>query len=71
MEKIVAPVPGYPDGLTPPSVDGCININEQASLSRWVTALDCSELQLRVAVAQVGAQARDVCDALGRTPGFF
>ena len=43
-----------------------ININEEASLSYWVAALDCSELQLRVAVAEVGPAVADVGTELGR-----
>ncbi len=43
-----------------------ININEEASLSYWVKALDCSELELRLAVAQVGPYSRDVGTELGR-----
>ncbi|MEO8387011.1 MAG: DUF3606 domain-containing protein [Polaromonas sp.] len=44
-----------------------ININEEASLKYWVSALDCSELELRVAVAQVGPVAVDVSTELGRS----
>lgn len=47
-----------------------ININEEASLNYWVTALECSELQLRVAVAEVGPEASEVGDALGRRMTF-
>jgi hypothetical protein len=43
-----------------------ININEEASLNYWVNALECSELQLRVAVAEVGPAVRDVGNELGR-----
>lgn len=43
-----------------------ININEEASVSYWVNALDCSELELRVAVAEVGPAVRDVGNELGR-----
>jgi hypothetical protein len=43
-----------------------ININEDASVNYWVAALECSELELRVAVAQVGSAARDVCSELGK-----
>ena len=50
--------------------DEFININEQASLNYWVTALECSELQLRVAVAEVGPEASEVGDALGRRMTF-
>jgi Protein of unknown function (DUF3606) len=44
-----------------------ININEDASVNYWVAALQCSELELRVAVAEVGPAARDVCSELGRS----
>ena len=44
-----------------------ININEQASVNYWLTALRCSELELRMAVAEVGPGARDVGTELGRT----
>ncbi|WP_431097506.1 DUF3606 domain-containing protein [Polaromonas aquatica] len=44
-----------------------ININEEASLQYWVSALDCSELELRVAIAEVGPTAKDVCTELGRS----
>lgn len=47
-----------------------ININEEASLNYWVTALQCSELQLRVAVAEVGHEASEVGDALGKRVTF-
>jgi hypothetical protein len=47
-----------------------ININEEESLNYWVTALECSELQLRVAVAEVGPEASEVGDALGRRMTF-
>jgi len=43
-----------------------ININEQASVNYWLAALRCSELELRMAVAEVGAGARDVGTELGR-----
>jgi hypothetical protein len=43
-----------------------IDINEEASLNYWVAALDCSELELRVAVAEVGPAAKDVSIELGR-----
>ena len=43
-----------------------ININEDDSVNYWVAALDCSELELRVAVAEVGPAARDVCNELGK-----
>jgi hypothetical protein len=43
-----------------------ININEDASVDYWVAALECSELELRVAVAEVGPVARDVCNELGK-----
>ena len=44
-----------------------ININEPASVNYWLAALQCSELELRMAVAEVGAGARDVGTELGRT----
>lgn len=43
-----------------------ININEDASIDYWLAALRCSELELRMAVAQVGTGARDVGTELGR-----
>ena len=43
-----------------------ININEDASVNYWVNALRCSELELRMAVAQVGPGSRDVGTELGR-----
>ncbi len=43
-----------------------IDVNEEASLNYWVSALDCSELELRVAVAEVGPSVKDVSDELGR-----
>jgi Protein of unknown function (DUF3606) len=43
-----------------------ININEDASVDYWVAALECSELELRVAIAEVGPVARDVCSELGK-----
>ena len=43
-----------------------ININEESSLNFWLAALECDELQLRVAVAEVGPGAVDVGNALGR-----
>lgn len=45
--------------------DQPININEEASVNYWVNALACSELELRVAVAEVGTTARDVGNELG------
>lgn len=42
-----------------------ININEDSSVNYWVTALRCSELELRMAVAQVGTGVRDVGTELG------
>lgn len=44
-----------------------ININEQASVTYWLAALRCSELELRMAVAEVGTVAGDVGTELGRT----
>jgi hypothetical protein len=43
-----------------------ININEPTSVNYWVTTLRCSELELRMAVAEVGTGARDVGTELGR-----
>ena len=43
-----------------------INVNEEASVNYWVSALDCSELELRVAVAEVGPSVKDVSVELGR-----
>ncbi len=43
-----------------------IDINKEASLNYWVAALACSELELRVAVAEVGPAAKDVSNELGR-----
>lgn len=43
-----------------------IDITQQASLNYWVAALACSELELRVAVAEVGPAAKDVSNELGR-----
>ena len=43
-----------------------ININEPASVTYWLAALRCSELELRMAVAEVGPVARDVGTELGR-----
>ena len=42
-----------------------ININEESSVNYWVAALRCSELELRMAVAQVGTGVRDVGTELG------
>ena len=44
-----------------------INIHEPASVTSWLAALQCSELELRMAVAEVGAGAWDVGTELGRT----
>ena len=46
--------------------DEPININEESSVNYWVTTLRCSELELRMAVAEVGTGARDVGCELGR-----
>jgi Protein of unknown function (DUF3606) len=43
-----------------------ININEDACVNHWLAALECSELQLRLAVAEVGPVAKDVANELGR-----
>ena len=50
----------------PPLSNESININEQASVNYWLTALRCSELELRMAVAEVGPSAIDVGTELGR-----
>ena len=42
-----------------------ININEESSVNYWVATLRCSELELRMAVAQVGTGVRDVGTELG------
>lgn len=57
--------PSYPAADAPLDLDP-INVNEEASLNYWVSALDCSELELRVAVAQVGPSVKDVSNELGR-----
>ena len=57
------PVAASADG---PLTNQPINVNEEASLNYWVSALDCSELELRVAVAEVGPYVKDVSDELGR-----
>jgi Protein of unknown function (DUF3606) len=46
--------------------DQPININEPASVNYWLNTLQCSELELRVAVADVGPMASDVGNQLGR-----
>lgn len=51
--------------MNPIPQDQPININEEASVNYWVNALACSELELRVAVAEVGTTARDVGNELG------
>ncbi|WP_411878883.1 DUF3606 domain-containing protein [Polaromonas sp. YR568] len=43
-----------------------IDITQEDSLNYWVAALDCSELELRVAVAEVGPAAKDVSNELGK-----
>ena len=48
------------------AANDAININEPASINYWLTALRCSELELRMAVAEVGTGARDVGTELGR-----
>ena len=45
-----------------------ININEPASVNYWLATLRCSELELRMAVAEVGTGAHDVGTELGRAP---
>lgn len=43
-----------------------IDINEESSVNYWVNTLHCSELELRVAVAEVGPMVGDVGNQLGR-----
>jgi hypothetical protein len=43
-----------------------IDVNQQDSVKYWVSALGCSEFDLRVAVAEVGPTASDVGNELGR-----
>ncbi len=43
-----------------------ININEESSVNYWVNTLHCSELELRVAIAEVGPMVGDVGNRLGR-----
>ena len=50
---------------SPASSNEAININEESSVNYWVSALRCSELELRMAVAQVGTGVRDVGTQLG------
>lgn len=63
-EKTVT-LPPYPATDAPLDHEP-INVNEDASLNYWVSVLDCSELELRVAVAQVGPSVKDVSNELGR-----
>ena len=49
-----------------PAADLPIDINEQASVAHWVAALECSEFDLRMAVAKVGSAVEDVGNQLGR-----
>jgi hypothetical protein len=66
-EKIVTS-PSYPaaDATVSTLNNPPIDVNEEASVNYWVSALDCSELELRVAVAQVGPSVKDVSNELGR-----
>jgi hypothetical protein len=57
--------PGFLPNVHAPSNEP-ININEPESVNYWLTALRCSELELRMAVAEVGTGARDVGTELGR-----
>ena len=62
---------GVTSGISPlPQAEGMatqpININEDDSVNYWVKALGCSELELRVAVAEVGSIAGDVGSQLGK-----
>lgn len=57
--------PGFLANIHAPSNEP-ININEPESVSYWLTALRCNELELRMAVAEVGTGARDVGTELGR-----
>jgi hypothetical protein len=43
-----------------------IDVNQESSVSFWTEKLGCSELELRVAIAEVGDRAVDVGDTLGR-----
>jgi hypothetical protein len=43
-----------------------INLNEEASVNYWLAALECTELELRVAIAEVGQIAKDVGNELGK-----
>ena len=56
----------YFSSATPGLHGEAININEESSLNFWLAALECNELQLRVAVAEVGPCVVDVGNALGR-----
>ena len=47
-------------------LNDCINLNEKASVNYWLAALECTDLELRVAVADVGHIAKDVAIELGR-----
>ncbi|MCZ8255062.1 MAG: DUF3606 domain-containing protein [Polaromonas sp.] len=60
--------PSHPTAATADAVlnNQPINVNEEQSLNYWVSALDCSELELRVAVAEVGPSVKDVSNELGR-----
>ena len=55
---------------SPSASDGnqyeAININEDSSVNFWLAALKCSEMELRIAVAEVGPAAKDVSNELGR-----
>ena len=59
--------PGFLPNVHAPSNEP-ININEPASVNYWLAALRCSELELRMAVAEVGTGAHDVGTELGRAP---
>ncbi len=43
-----------------------IDVNKESSVSFWTQRLGCSELELRVAVAEVGDLAVDVGNKLGK-----
>lgn len=58
--------PAYASADTSNKPVGAIDITQPASLNYWVAALDCSELELRVAVAEVGPAAQDVSNELGK-----
>ena len=60
-----SPFSSTPSSLKPAASES-IDINEEASVSYWLNALDCSEFDLRMAVAVVGTGAKDVGCELGK-----